>query len=256
MRPALHEFAYWMRRYRRTWPGTVVISVLNPLLFLTGIGLGLGRLVDQAGGQPVAGVTYLAFFAPGLLAASSMQTAFLEATRPVHDALRTTRTYLATAATPMRPTDILAGHLLFIAFRMLTTSAVFVLVMVAMGAAASPSVALVPLAAVLTGLAFAAPAAAFAARVTKAEQLTTVFRFVIMPLYMFSGTFFSVTKLPVGIRELAYATPLWHGVELCRDLSLGTGTAAGTALHVGYLTALAAVGVVAAARTYRLELTG
>ncbi|QUQ64971.1 ABC transporter permease [Kutzneria sp. CA-103260] len=255
MRPAFHEFVYWMRRYRHTWLGTVVISVLNPLLFLTGIGLGLGRLVDQAGGT-TSGFTYLAFFAPGLLAASSMQTAFIEATRPVYEALHTTNTYRATATTPMRPGDILLGHLLFIAFRVLTTSAVFVLVMTAMGASVSRSVILLPLGATLTGLAFATPGAALAARVTGSQQLTTGFRFVIMPLYMFSGTFFSADSLPGFLPQLARLTPLWHGVELCRELSLATATASTVAVHVLYLGALTVAGALFATRSYRLQLSG
>jgi lipooligosaccharide transport system permease protein len=232
MRPAVNEFRYWMRRYRRTWLGTVMISVLNPLLFLTGIGLGLGRLVDQTG---ATGVSYLAFFAPGLLAASSMQTAFIEATRPVYDALHTTNTYRATATTPMRPGDILGGHLLFIVFRMLTTSLIFTLVMTALGASAAPTAALLPLAATLTGLAFATLGATLAATVRRPEQLATVFRFVILPLYMF--------------------TPLWHGVELCRDLSLGFATTGSVAVHVGYLVVVTVAGALLAVRSYRLQLS-
>jgi lipooligosaccharide transport system permease protein len=255
VRPALCEFLYWMRRYRHTWLSTVVISVLNPLLFLTGIGLGLGYLVDHTGNQPISGVTYLAFFAPGLLAASVMQTAFLEATRPVYEALHINKIYRATAATPMRPADILSGHLLFIAFRLTTTSAVFILVMTALSATKSAADVLVLLAAVLTGLAFATPAAALSAWVDRPEQLETIFRFVIMPMYMFSGTFFSVTRLPDVLAQLAYVTPLWHGVELCRSLSLGTATPYSVLGHVAYLSTLAALGAVVAARAYHLQLS-
>jgi lipooligosaccharide transport system permease protein len=75
-----------------------------------------------------------------------------------------------------------------------------------------------------------------------------------MPLYLFSGTFFSVDQLPAALRVVAYATPLWHGVALCRSLSLGTATWAGAALHVGYLLGLTALGIVAASRTFRRRL--
>ena len=72
------EFTYWLLQYKRTWRGTIVISVANPLLFLLGIGAGLGHLVDRHAPAQIAGVSYLAFFAPGMLAAAAMQTGFIE----------------------------------------------------------------------------------------------------------------------------------------------------------------------------------
>jgi len=74
----LRAFSYWMLAYRRTWRGTIVVSVANPLLFLVGVGAGLGHLVDRNAPTQIAGVAYAAFFAPGMLAAAAMQTAFLE----------------------------------------------------------------------------------------------------------------------------------------------------------------------------------
>ncbi|MDT4891484.1 MAG: lipooligosaccharide transport system permease protein, partial [Pseudonocardiales bacterium] len=73
-----NAFRYWFTQYRRTWRGTIVISVANPLLFLLGVGVGLGQLVDRHAPSALAGVSYTAFLAPGLLAASAMQTGFIE----------------------------------------------------------------------------------------------------------------------------------------------------------------------------------
>jgi lipooligosaccharide transport system permease protein len=115
------------------------------------------------------------------------------------------------------------------------------------------SLAVLP-AAVLTGLAFAAPASAWAVTVTRSQQINKAFRFVIMPLYMFSGTFFAITQLPEWIRWAAYVLPLYHGVELCRTLSLGTATLGGSAVHIGYLLVLSIVGFVVARRNYRRVL--
>jgi lipooligosaccharide transport system permease protein len=81
-----------------------------------------------------------------------------------------------------------------------------------------------------------------------------VYRFVLIPLFLFSGTFFPVTQLPAWIRPVAYLTPLWHGVALCRGISLGTLTAGSAILHVGYLTAFVAAGLLAGQRTYRRRL--
>ena len=81
-----------------------------------------------------------------------------------------------------------------------------------------------------------------------------IFRFGMIPLFLFSGTFFPITQLPAWIRPVAYLTPLWHGVALCRALSLGTATLGGAVIHVGYLVGLAAIGVAVGNRTYRRRL--
>ena len=247
---------YWMTLYRRTWRGTIVISVANPLLFLLGIGAGLGTLVDTNAPSQLDGVSYVAFLAPGLLAASAMQTGFLESAGRVVMAAGWKGSYRTATTTPLEPEEIMGGHLLFIGFRLLTSSAAFVLVMAVFGVSQGLWAAAALAAATLTGLAFATPVAAWAVTVRSPSQINTVFRFVIMPMYMFSGTFFAISELPSWIRPLAYALPLWQGVALCRSLSLGTATLAGTAVHVAYLLALSIAGVLAARITYRRRLHG
>ena len=254
MPPALREFAYWMTRYRHNWRASAVISFLNPILFLLGLGLGLGTLVDAAGHAPVPGSSYLAFVAPGVLAASAMQTAFLELSYPVYRALRLGRSYRIAAGTPLEPGQIFAGHLLYVAFRLATTSATFLAVMAILGATHTVGSLWTIPAAMLTGLAFATPAAAMAISVGRGASLQLVFRFVIFPLYLLSGTFFAVGQLPAWLREFAYATPLWQGVDLCRTLSLGTATTTGTLTHIGYLGALTIAGTAAAWYCYRRQL--
>lgn len=251
---AVREFRYWLTNYRRTWRGSIYTSFLSPVLYLGAMGLGLGKLVDAHGTARLGGVGYLAFLAPGLLAAAAMQSGIEESTYPVLGSVKWRRTYYAAAASPLRPADIFHGHLLFTIMRLAMNSAIFLVVMTAFGAITSPWVlAAVPVA-VLTGLAFAAPIEAWAITVSKDTSFALVFRFGMIPLFLFSGTFFPVTQLPVWIRPLAYATPLWHGVALCRSLSLGTATLGGALVHVGYLTALAAVSIVVGNRTYRRRL--
>jgi lipooligosaccharide transport system permease protein len=239
--------------YRRTWRGSIVLSVLNPLLFLTGIGAGLGALVDANAPAQIAGVPYAAFFAPGMLAAAAMQSAFLEGSAGVARAAGF-GAYKGATPTPLEPEQLVAGHLLFIAFRVITASAAFIAVMAAFGLIKGWWALGALLGAVLTGMAFAAPAAAWAVGVRKLRHIDTMFRFVIMPLYMFSGTFFAVSQLPAWIRPVSYVLPLWHGVELCRTLSLGTATRAGTSIHVAYLLVLAVGGFLVARVTYRRRL--
>jgi lipooligosaccharide transport system permease protein len=251
---AVREFRYWLTNYRRTWRGSIYTSFLSPVLYLGAMGLGLGKLVDAHGTARLGGVSYLAFLAPGLLAAAAMQSGIEESTYPVLGSVKWRGTYYAAAASPLRPADIFHGHLLFTIMRLAMNSAIFLLVMAAFGAITSPWVlAAVPVA-MLTGLAFAAPVEAWAITVSRDTSFALVFRFGMIPLFLFSGTFFPVTQLPVWIRPLAYVTPLWHGVALCRSLSLGTATLGGALVHVGYLTALAAVSIVVGNRTYRRRL--
>jgi lipooligosaccharide transport system permease protein len=251
---AVREFRYWLTNYRRTWRGSIYSSVLSPLLYLGAMGVGLGTLVDAHGTASLGGLSYLAFLAPGLLAAAAMQAAVEESTYPVLGSVKWRRTYYAAAASPLRPADIFHGHLLFTVMRLAMNSAVFLAVMAAFGAVASPwALAALP-AAVLTGLAFAAPIEAWAITVTKDTSFALIFRFGMIPLFLFSGTFFPVTQLPAWLRPLAYLTPLWHGVALCRSLTLGTASLGGALAHVAYLAALAGVSIAAGNRTYRRRL--
>jgi lipooligosaccharide transport system permease protein len=253
-RLALAEFSYRMLLYRRTWRRTLVMSFINPLLFFAGIGIGLGRLVDRAGGDPQPGVSYLAFLAPGLLAAAAMQTGTIESAFPAYQSLRVRLSYRAASAGPLDPADVLNGHLLFTGFRILTASLAFFAVTVGAGLARSPWVALAPFAALLTGMAFAAPFLAAGVLATRQGTIGGLYRFIVMPLYLFSGTYAPVGQFPEAVRALAYALPLWHGVQLCRGLALGTLTASGAAEHVGYLLAVTAAGYLAARRAYAARL--
>ncbi len=251
---AVREFRYWMTNYRRTWRGSVYSSVLNPLLYLGAIGIGLGTLVNKHGSAKLGGISYLAFLAPGLLAAAAMETGIGESTYPVLGSVKWRRTYYAAVSTPLRPSDLFHGHLLFTTLRIAMNCALFLAVMTAFGAAKSAwALAALPVA-VLTGLAFATPIEAWAITVLKDTSFAMIFRFGMIPLFLFSGTFFPVSQLPAWAQPIAYATPLWHGVALCRSLSLGTATPGWTLLHVGYLAALAGAGIVAGHRTYRRRL--
>jgi lipooligosaccharide transport system permease protein len=251
---ALREFRFWLTNYRRTWRGSIYSSVLNPVLFLGAMGLGLGTLVDAHHSASLNGVSYLVFFAPGLLAAQAMQTAMGESTYPVLGSVKWRKVYQAAAATPLRPRDIFHGHLLFTTMRLVMNCSVFLAVMAGFGAVRSAWVlAAVPVA-VLTGLAFATPIEAYAITVAKEQSFSMLYRFGLIPLFLFSGTFFPVSQLPGWVRPLAYVTPLWHGVALCRSLSLGTATAGAALGHVAYLTVIAAAGIAVGQRNYRRRL--
>jgi lipooligosaccharide transport system permease protein len=183
-----------------------------------------------------------------------METGLSESTYPVFGSVKWRRTYYAAVSTPLRPPDLFHGHLLFTAMRLVMNCAVFLAVMAAFGAITSYwALAALPVA-TLTGLAFAAPIEAWAITVRKDTSFALVFRFGMIPLFLFSGTFFPISQLPGWAQPIAQVTPLWHGVVLCRSLSLGTATIGGALAHAGYLAALAAAGIAVGNRTYRRRL--
>lgn len=245
--------SYWMLSYRRTWRGSLFSGFLSPLLFLAAMGFGLGALIDD-GRQDALGVPYLAFIAPGVLAAQAMQTAIGESTFPVMGAIKWQRQYHAMLASPLRIGDLLAGHLAFVALRVTITSAVFLLVAALLGALQSWWAVLALPVVVVCGMAFAAPTFAFAGRTESDAAFNVLFRFIVMPLFLFSGTFFPVDQLPAFLQPLAWVTPLWHGVEASRSLSLGDASALAVLGHVGYLVLWVVAGVAAARWTFRSRL--
>jgi lipooligosaccharide transport system permease protein len=244
----------WLTVYRRTWRSSIWSSVLGPVFYLGALGYGLGSLVDKHGTARLGGVAYVAFVAPAILATQAMNSGLGEASFPVFGSVKWNKIYFAAQATPLRPSDICRGHLLFITLRIAMNSAVFVVVMAAFGVIRSPWATLLLPAAVLTGTAFAAPMAAWAVTLERETPFSAVFRLGAVPMMLFSGTFFPVTSLPGWLQPVAYATPLWHGVALCRALSLGTVDAGGLAIHVAYLGSLTAAGLAAGAVTYRRRL--
>lgn len=247
---ALRSLEYWLRTYRATWRGTVVSGFLAPLLYLGSLGFGLGSLVRQG----VDGVPYVAFVAPGVLAANAMQTAVGESTFPVMAAIKWQRHYQAMLATPLGVVDLLLGHLAFIVLRMVIVVVAFVAVGAGLGAFPSWWVLLAIPVAVLGGVAHAAPVMAFSARQEDAGGFNLLFRFGVIPMFLFAGTFFPVAQLPVLVRGLAYATPLWHTTQLCRELSLGGATVLGAVGHLAYLALWLAVGTWLALRGLRRRL--
>ena len=249
-------YGYWAYQYKRIWRASIAQGFLNPALFLAAMGLGLGTLVNGHGSSTarLGGVSYLAFIAPGLLAASAMQMAALESMFPVMGGIKWIRTYHAMLASPLTVADVLYGHLLWMATRVALVSAVFVAVMAAFGAVQSPEVVAAIPVAVLTGMALAAPLAAYTASRETDQPLIAAFRFLVIPMFLFSGTFFPVAQLPEWVRPFAYATPLWHGVALSRSLSLGNASVAAGVGHVAYLGAWIAAGTFWGVRSFRRRL--
>jgi lipooligosaccharide transport system permease protein len=217
------------------------------------MGVALGAFVPNL--AEFGGISYLAFLAPGLLAAQAMQTATIESSWPLLAGFRWLKTYTGAMATPLRPRDITIGHLYWLVVRLGIVTGIFMLVMLAFGAITTPLALLAWPASILTGLAFGMPMAAWTATRKTGESFPVVFRFVITPLFLFSGTFFPIERLPDLIRPLAWLTPLYHGVALTRDLALGGQLdLPALLLHLAVLLALVAVGTFFALRTFQRRL--
>ena len=251
---SVRAFRCWLVMYRRTWRSSIWSSVFGPLFYLGAMGYGLGSLVDARGTAPLGGVPYPVFVAPAVLAVQAMNSGLSNAMFPAFGGIHWNKIYIAARATMLRPADIYRGHLLFITMRIAMNSACFVVVMAAFGLIRSWWAVLLLPASVLLGVAFAAPAAAWAVTLRVQTPMNYVFRFGSVPLMLFSGTFFPISQLPGWLRPIAYATPLWHGAALCRSLSLGTVTAGSAAIHVGYLAAMAAIGLWLGNRSYYRKL--
>ncbi|MEV1332688.1 ABC transporter permease [Micromonospora costi] len=248
--PALAVLHYFLVGYRRTWRAGVFSSFLLPVLTVLGFGVGVGAYIDQG----VDGVPYLDWLVPGLIASTALQVAIGDATWPVFSNFQWIKTYFAQSAAPLRVGDILAGHLLYVLFRVLTTIAAFLLVTGVFGALRSPwAVAALPVAGLL-GLAVAAPTFAYAAAVSSDSWLAMLFRFAVIPMTLFAGVFFPVESLPEALRWLAYVTPLWHAVDLCRAATLGIAPQWSVAGHLLYLGAWLLGGALVARRVFRRRL--
>jgi lipooligosaccharide transport system permease protein len=242
------------RVYRRTWRGSVISTFLNPILYLLAMGVGLGELVDEGTGGATLDVPYLTFLAPGLLAAAAMQTGTGDASYPVMAGIKWRKTYQATLATPIGVPELLFGHLGWVTLRLTFMTSIFALIMVLFDATTITEGFLAIPPAVLTGVAFAAAVTAYTGKLKNEMGLASLFRFAIVPMFLFSGTFFPIEQLPDYLEPLAYITPLWHGVELCRGLALGLEFTVHPLISVGYLTVWIAVGAALAIRILRGRL--
>lgn len=253
LRLSYRQFRYWITYCRRTWRGSAMSAIFGPALYLTAMGVGLGTLVDKGTGLP-GGVRYLDFVAPGVLAANAMQNAFGLGTYPVLGSVKWFGNYWAAVNTPQRPQDVVTGHAALALVWTGAVTGVFFAFMSAFGTLHSPLAVLAWPASVLTGAAFLLPIMSYVVTVDSDQKLNTLFRFVMTPLFLFSGTFFPWQQLPGWAHPIAYATPLWHGVELCRSLTLGTATWGASLVHIAYLLAFALGGYAVARITYRRRL--
>ena len=249
----------WQRNwlvYKRLWHRSLAFGFLQPVLFLTAMGIGIGTLIAPGDLSAFGGVEYIHWLGPGLLAAMAMQTATFESTYPIMNKIMWGRNYEAMLSTPLGIRSIVGGELAWTAFRIGTLAAVFLVVLFLFGIVRTPMALLAVPFAMLVGLAFSACLIAFTATQRNDVGFSAIFRFVINPLFLFSGTFFPLTQLPDAARAVAWATPLFHGVELIRGAILDQLDPVTAPIHLAYLLVMFAIGAFLADRTLARRMAG
>jgi lipooligosaccharide transport system permease protein len=229
------------------------LSVLAPVLFLTAMGLGLGSMVESDAGA-FNGADYLPFFATGMLAANAMQTGVFSATYPLLSKIIWQRNYEAMLATPLKVSDLFYGELAWIGISLAQQSVPFFVVMALFGIFESPLAVLAVPVALLTGVGCAAAMSAFTATLERDEAYTWVFRFVVTPLFLLSGTFFPLDSLPTWAVVVANLTPLYHGIELVRQFTIFDVNPLSAGWHLLYLVAFLLVAGRIALRNFEKRL--
>lgn len=245
--------------YRQAWRGSVFSSFLGPLLYLGAIGFGLGSLVETDGatlGTAADGtpVSYLAFLAPALVAATGVQVAAGEGIFGTMARTKWRRTWFTAVGTPLMPGDLALGHVLWIAARGGLAALVYALVAVALGAMPVGGTLPAVGAGILGGMSLGALLTAWLVRASEEHLMNAAQRFVVIPMFLFSGVFFPVDQLPGWMAAIARLTPMWHAVVLARQGAVGTPAPWGAWTHLGYLLLLALVGFVLAATGFRKRL--
>lgn len=197
-----------------------------------------------SGAGLLGGVSYLVFVGPALLASAALTVAFEETSYVVMGGFRWSREFWSMNAAPIRAGQIADGVLLAAAFRIVFTVVVFWVLLLVFGAAPSPFAALAMPAAILASLAFGAVIMAVACRIEEDDSwFSIIYRLVIAPMLLFSGTFFPLEGYPVWLRWIGWISPLWHGTQLGRVAAWGMAEPLWlTAAHLAYLLAMLAVG--------------
>ena len=229
-------------RVMRSYVSTVLVGAVGtPLLYLFAMGVGLGALVSaNLGPHAVDGVSYLEFVAPALLCSAAVTVASEEFTYPIMLGFKWNPTFVGISSSPITPGQIIDGVVISVIVRLVATSAIYWVFMLLFGATPAGTAVLSVLIATLVGLAFGAPVMAYVATLQRdTGQIAMLMRFVLLPLTLFSGTFFPLTAMPIYLQWIGWLSPIWHGTQLARIVSYGAQEPAWLiVVHVLYLLVL------------------
>jgi lipooligosaccharide transport system permease protein len=249
---------YRLRNLMKWISAVIAFGIGNPVLYLASIGFGVGSLVNHHGnGLGPDGVPYLTFLAPALLATAAIQSTFEEVTFPTMHGLKWENVYYAMTATAVTPNQIATGVMVVAFLRGLFTTIIYWVVLAIAGAFHSPTALLAIPAGMIAGVSFAAVMLALTLRFIDSQNfLASIGRFVITPLFMFSGTFFPLSAIPIWLRWIGWISPLWHATDLGRVLMYGRAVPGWlVATHAIYLVVLGAVAFIIAQRQITKKMT-
>jgi lipooligosaccharide transport system permease protein len=234
------------------------IAIANPILYLISVGIGLGGLIDKSVGPAgVDGVKYLTFLAPALLAQAAIQGAMDETVYPTIEGFKWHKTFYSMNSTPLSGTQISIGVFLAAFLRTIYTVILYFGVMWAFGALDSPKAWLAIPTAIFAGISFGALMQAVAAKLENENIFFVVLgRFIMMPLFLFSGTFFPLASMPFFLQWIGWVSTLWHATELGRSLTYGHAISP-TMMWVHFLVLLTMLvsGLYLSARIFTRRLT-
>jgi lipooligosaccharide transport system permease protein len=233
------------------------LAIANPVLYLVSIGLGVGAYIDKnTGGMGVDGVSYITFLAPALLATAAIQGAIDESVYPTLEGFKWNKVFFSMNSTPLSGNHIAMGVFLNSLIRVIFTAVIYWFVMLAFGVLESPRAWLAIFTAVMAGAAFGALMQALAGMLENEDIFFTVLqRFVIMPLFLFSGTFYPLTNMPIYLQWIGWISPLWHATELGRWLTYGHEISTLMLYtHFIFLNSLLLIGIIASRRIFTRRL--
>jgi len=233
------------------------LAIANPVLYLVSIGLGVGAYIDKnTGGMGVDGVSYITFLAPALLATAAIQGAIDESVYPTLEGFKWNKIFFSMNSTPLSGNHIATGVFLNSLIRVIFTAIIYWFVMLAFGVLESPRAWLAIFTAVMAGAAFGALMQALAGMLENEDIFFTVLqRFVIMPLFLFSGTFYPLTNMPIYLQWIGWISPLWHATELGRWLTYGHEISTLMLYtHFIFLNSLLLIGIIASRRIFTRRL--
>ena len=235
----------------------ISISIANPVLYLVSIGLGVGAYIDKnTGGMGVDGVSYITFLAPALLATAAIQGAIDESVFPTLECFKWNKIFFSMNSTPLSGNHIAMGVFFNSLIRVIFTAVMYWFVMLLFGVLEAPRAWLAIFTAVMAGAAFGAMMQALAGLLENENIFFTVLnRFVIMPLFLFSGTFYPLTNMPIYLQWIGWISPLWHATELGRWLTYGHEISTQMLyVHFVFLNSLLLIGVIASRRIFTRRL--
>ncbi len=220
-------FRVWQRNmtiFRKYWKTLLLPNFFEPLLYLAALGLGLGTFIQRGG---IEGQSYVQFIAPGLLASNAMFAASFESTFNTYVKLKIQRTYDAIVTTPVNAEDVVAGEYLWAGTRAALYGTGFLAVLAVLGLVfGEPLITswwalFIPPVLLMIGIMFSVTGTLFTSLIDRIDLFSYYFTLVVTPLFLFSGIFFPIEDFPAPVPQVAWFTPLYHAVNVCRALAVG-----------------------------------